>query len=235
MAALVADVQAIRHDVRGDVDVGVIGTTGRWLVPMISEVLSERHPGVALRVSEGTTATLSPRLVSGELDLAIITLPEPEGVRSEPLFDEDLLLVVPAEHRVGRRVVGRHGRPRRSRAVPPGAGDDLPQRTSTRRVAPQGSALVPKAELDGVRLLASLSFEGVAPAIVPATAIPGWLPAVRWRPVEVTGLPQRRIGMAWRSRALPSAPARSTAEVIHELVVGRAGDQPGVTVTARTS
>ena len=33
---------------------------------------------------------------------------------------------------------------------------------------------MPQAEIDGVRLLASLAFEGYGSAIVPTTAVPGW-------------------------------------------------------------
>ncbi len=37
---------------------------------------------------------------------------------------------------------------------------------------PMGITLLPIAEVDGLRLIASLAFEGYGPAILPATAIP---------------------------------------------------------------
>ncbi len=40
---------------------------------------------------------------------------------------------------------------------------------------PLGITLLPAAEIDGLRLIASLTFEGFGPAILPATAIPGIL------------------------------------------------------------
>src|SRR5579872_3282197 len=39
-----ADVVAARSEVAGVVGIGVIGTTGRWLVPMLLGGLRERHP-----------------------------------------------------------------------------------------------------------------------------------------------------------------------------------------------
>src|ERR1700730_8158002 len=42
--ALVADVGALREAVGGNVRVGVLGTTARWLVPMLLADLAERFP-----------------------------------------------------------------------------------------------------------------------------------------------------------------------------------------------
>jgi len=82
---------------------------------------------------------------------------------------------------------------------------------------PQGIILTPRAELDGVRLIASLTFDGHGPAILPATAVPEYLRR-EWRLVQVSGIPRRRIGVAQRSRGLPSAPARALLSILHDVV-----------------
>ena len=74
-------------------------------------------------------------------------------------------------------------------------------------------ALRPAMELDGVRLIASLAFDGYGPAILPATAVPGHLRG-RFSVLPVTGLPRRRVGVAQRRRGLPSAPARAVIDVL---------------------
>ncbi len=80
-------------------------------------------------------------------------------------------------------------------------------------VRPLGITLLPAAEIDGLRTIASLAFEGYGPAILPATAIPAMLhDRVRAFPVE--GLPRRRVGVAQRSRGLPSAPSRALLELL---------------------
>ena len=62
-----------------------------------------------------------------------------------------------------------------------------------RLTRPLGITLQPAAEIDGLRLIASLAFEGYGPAILPATAIPGFL-AHRFRPVPVEASPAAGSG-----------------------------------------
>jgi len=83
--------------------------------------------------------------------------------------------------------------------------------------ADAGITLVAKADLDGVRLIASLTFDGYGPAILPATAVPTAMQD-RWRRISVAGLPRRRVGVAIRRRGLPSAPARAVLAVLDEIV-----------------
>src|SRR5258708_26260438 len=42
--ALTADVGALREEVAGTVRAGMIGTTARWLTPMVPAEVSEHHP-----------------------------------------------------------------------------------------------------------------------------------------------------------------------------------------------
>ena len=61
LSALVADVAAMRREVVGTVRCGMIGTTGRWLVPRLFALVRERHPMVRMTVADGTSASLEPR------------------------------------------------------------------------------------------------------------------------------------------------------------------------------
>src|SRR5204863_504411 len=80
-----------------------------------------------------------------------------------------------------------------------------------------GATLTALAEIDGVRLLTSLAFEGFGPAIVPATAVPRWLKGDFHR-LQVPELPQRTVGWASYRRQPLAAPARA----VHSLLVGMA-------------
>ena len=96
--ALVADVGALREAVAGNARVGILGTTARWLVPMLLGDLSVSHPRLHLVVADGTTLGLEPQLAAGRLDLAVLTFPVPgRDLVSEPLFEEDIVLVVPVD------------------------------------------------------------------------------------------------------------------------------------------
>jgi hypothetical protein len=112
----------------------------------------------------------------------------------------------------------------------PPAGTAL-RRVIDRAAAQSGTALVAQAEIDGVRLLASLAFEGFGAAIVPATAIPGWLKG-DFRRVTVPGLPRRVVGWVQRRRPTPGAPTRALHEVLLEVVAKQGPRQPGVHVGA---
>src|SRR5580692_12250859 len=53
--AMVADVTALREEIVGTVRLGMIGTTGRWLVPQLFDLLRVRHPHIHLNIAEGSS------------------------------------------------------------------------------------------------------------------------------------------------------------------------------------
>ena len=170
-----ADVHSSDTEVEGETRLGSIGTTGRWLMPRLLPALKKAHPLVRAIIHEGGTSSLIPRVLNGELDAAIVHFPvdDPELVL-EPLFSEDLVLLVHAKHRWASL---------ETITIAELATEPLllaPRNTALRRIVDRAAgtqrlAFTPQAEIDGVRLLTSLAFEGFGPAIVPATAIPGWL------------------------------------------------------------
>jgi DNA-binding transcriptional LysR family regulator len=226
--ALLSDVAACKDEVTGTVRVGMIGTTARWLVPRLMDVVAQRHPKLRLIIVEGTTTGLEPQLANGQLDVAVLHLPvSGRDLVTRLLFEEDLMLVVPEGHALAG-------------ADRPLALDDLADLelllplpgTSYRDeldalTRPLGITLLPAAEIDGLRLIASLTFEGYGPAILPATAIPAILQD-RFRPVPITGLPRRRVGVAQRSRGLPSAPTRALIELLRTTVAQPEGRPQGL-------
>ncbi len=225
--ALVADVTALSSEVRGSLRLGVLGTTGRWLVPKLLVRMNRKHPAVSITVVEASSATLEPQLVSGRLDLSIVTLPMPGlDLVATPLFEEDLVLIVPAASPFASRTEVAVADLDGLEMLLPAKGTVFRQ-TLDEAFATAGIHPVVRAELDGVRLLASLAFEGWAAGIVPASAIPSWLSGP-WARLRVVGLPRRSIGLAQRARSLPSAPAKATAAVLAEVVWQDAVDLPGI-------
>ncbi len=225
--ALVADVASMRDEVAGQVRLGVLGTTGRWLLPPLLATMGERHPKVRVAVLEGNTTSLLPQLLSGALDLAVVNLPvDDHDVVMESLFEEDLVLVAPHGHplaetgRVGLAELADH----ELLLPPPGTSIRV---ELDRAAGAAGVALQAKAELDGLRLIASLAFEGFGAAVLPATAIPRWLDGA-WRLVAIEGVGRRRVSIARRRAGLPSAPARALHQVVTEIVADRASSQVSV-------
>lgn len=225
--ALVADVAALGNEIEGSVRLGMIGTTARWLVPRLLERLAAAHPKVHLTVVEATSATLEPQLAGGRLDLAVVNLPVPgSDVVGRALFDEDLVLVVPVGHPLaevtGMTMADLDGVP----LLLPATGTAFRNEVE-KAAADAGITLVAKADLDGVRLIASLTFDGYGPAILPATAVPAMMQD-RWRRISVAGLPRRRVGIAARRRGLPSAPARAVLAVLDEIVASDVDSHQGL-------
>jgi DNA-binding transcriptional LysR family regulator len=225
--AIVADVAAVRHEVVGLVRIGCIGTVGRWLVPLVLERVTREHPKIRVQVVDATTTSLVPQLLADNLDLAIVNLPvnDPELV-TEQLFEEDRIVVAPLGHPLAGR----------GKVHLTDLGDHElllePKGTSFRdeldtEAAAAGVTLRPKAEVDGLRLIATLAFQGFGAAIVPATAAPHWLQGP-WERVAVEGLARRSVGLARPRRGLLSAPARALREAVQQTVILEAGSLEGV-------
>ncbi len=225
--ALVADVSSVRDEVAGNVRLGVIGTTGRWLLPPLLDAVASRYPRVQVAVLEGNTTSLVPQLVAGAVDLAVVNLPiDDPDTTVEVLFEEDLLLVAPAAHVLaGRRELTLDELAEHRLLLPP-PGTSIRVELD-RAAAAAGLSLQAQAELDGLRLIASLAFEGYGAAVLPATAVPNSADGA-WRSVAITGVGRRRVGMARRRRGLPSAPARALHDAIGDVVDSQVTAQAGV-------
>ena len=226
LEAIISETASRDTDVAGTSRLGVIGTTGRWLMPQLLTQLAKDQPRVRAVISEGSTSSLVSRLVDGYLDATIVHLPvdDPELV-IEPLFAEDLIVLAHASHPLAQF----DELPLRDLAVYPILLP--PSGTALRRVIDRAAAgadvtLRPLAEIDGVRLLASLAFEGFGPAIVPATAVPRWLKGEFHR-VRVPGLPRRVVAWVYRRRPAPSAPTRAVHDIMRVLVDRLGVRQPG--------
>ncbi len=225
--ALVADVSSVRDEVAGNVRLGVIGTTGRWLLPPLLDAVASRYPRVQVAVLEGNTTSLVPQLVAGAVDLAVVNLPiDDPDTTVEVLFEEDLLLVAPAAHVLaGRRELTLDELAEHRLLLPP-PGTSIRVELD-RAAAAAGLSLQAQAELDGLRLIASLAFEGYGAAVLPATAVPNRADGA-WRSVAITGVGRRRVGMARRRRGLPSAPALALHDAIGDVVDSQVTAQAGV-------
>ena len=126
---MVADVGAMRQEVSGHRP----GGHDRHHRPVARSPSSSPGSGSATRtvqmtVADGTSTTLEPRLVSGQLDLAVVTMPvSGDELSASPLFEEDLVLVVPADHPLAPgRAIGDGTAGGRGTATEPGLNSPLP-------------------------------------------------------------------------------------------------------------
>ena len=216
--AISTDVKSMAETVQGVVSIGMIGTTGRWLIPQLLDDQRRQYPNIQLRIVEGTNSSLEPRIATGQLDVGILSMPLiAESFRYEDLFAEELVLVVPTK---GKRAI---------------AGDEVsltdlidldlllplsgtPLRNEIDEACAQlDMTLQPRIEMDGIRTLASLCFDGAGYAVLPATAIPAHL-KLGFRGIPIAGLPPRRVALVLPPYGVPSTPTWSIYRILKDIV-----------------
>lgn len=83
----------------GPLHLGVIPTVAPYLLPALLPAVHREAPDLLLHVHEDQTQRLLEGLSDGTIDVAIMALPVKDPrVRAEPIYDEDFVLAVPADH-----------------------------------------------------------------------------------------------------------------------------------------
>lgn len=104
-----ADLELLRDDVIGPLRIGAIPTTVHALLPPALATLAAQHPRLAVTLHEGEAEQTMPRVLAGDLDVAVLeswtdhpTLIPPSAA-SSTLFSDVADLALPAGHRLAHR------------------------------------------------------------------------------------------------------------------------------------
>src|SRR5215211_7936874 len=108
---ILAQVEAARAEIRervglqsGRASIGAPPTVGVQLLPRILAAFNQRYPNLDLVLREGGTQTMLSLLETGDVDLAVVTLPVARrSLHVTTLFTEELVVVVPSTHRLAGR------------------------------------------------------------------------------------------------------------------------------------
>jgi len=88
----------------GRVAVGAIPTVAPYLLPPLLKQFARRAPRAEVAVYENLTDYTIRSCLEGEIDLGLLALPVREDqLKVEPLFREELLLAVAADHRLAQK------------------------------------------------------------------------------------------------------------------------------------
>src|SRR5947208_7150979 len=101
-----AELAALKGMESGRVTVGTMHTMGPIDVSLPLAIFHERHPGIELEVREQSSEELARMLRDDTLDLAFLSVTErveSHGLGLHQLVSEELVVVLPREHRLGRR------------------------------------------------------------------------------------------------------------------------------------
>jgi LysR family hydrogen peroxide-inducible transcriptional activator len=83
----------------GSLRLGLFPTLAPYLLPHVVRELHERFPRLELLLVEEKTEEVLARLADGRLDAGLLAVPSGDGrLVCEPLFHEDFVLAVPADH-----------------------------------------------------------------------------------------------------------------------------------------
>lgn len=109
VAAAKTDLELLREDVIGPLRIGAIPTTVHALLPPALATLAAQHPRLEVTLHEGEAEQTMPRVLAGDLDVAVLeswadrpTVLPPETTRIT-LFADVADLALPAGHRLAHR------------------------------------------------------------------------------------------------------------------------------------
>lgn len=222
---ILGQVELARHElnsfsaeVGGRVSIGAPPTVGERLLPNVLHEFHCAYPRVELKVYEGATSLLVRQLDSGELDLAVVSLPQQQAsISSKQLFTEELVVVVSEGHPFAGRPGIRVAELREETFLLYSPGGFVRDATVT---ACRAAGFTPRVALDSgsMELLLRLAEAGLGVAIIPPLALTGrerlWV-----LPVLDQSL-SRTVGLATsKLRPLSKAAERLRDELLAQLPV----------------
>jgi DNA-binding transcriptional LysR family regulator len=228
LGAIASDVSELSADIHGKVSLGMIGTAGRWIVPLLLEAQRETYPHIALHITEGTNSTIEPQLVHGQLDIAVLAWPVTAGELSEvDLFSEDLVVIVDRNHEIARSGASiTLAELAQYELMLPLSGTPI-RREIDEACHDQGVELHPLIEVDGLRTIASMTFDGYGPSILPATMLSKHL-RDKFVAVHIANLRRRRVSLVSRRFGFPAAPVRAIQALLIDVVKNAVNVPDGV-------
>lgn len=92
----------IRSANAGSVRLGAFTSVAVHWLPGMIRAFQQEHPGAELEMFNGDYHDIEQWLAGGDIDLAFVTLPAPEGVKTIVLADDPLVAILPRGHRLAQ-------------------------------------------------------------------------------------------------------------------------------------
>ena len=208
----------------GPLQLGVIYTVGPYLLPALVRELLECAPQMPLMIQESYTVRLIDMLKSGDIDVAIMAEPLPEGgFMVQPVYDEAFVVAVPRAHPWAKRKSIEADELKKETLLLLGAGHCF--RDQVLEVCPELSRPLPTAEgiqktFEGSSLetIRQMVASGLGITVLPQSSVPTQ-PArdalIRYVPFA-DPVPTRRIVLAWRKSYVREAAINTLAVAIRK-------------------
>ena len=216
--------QAMSHPAEtlsGEIRIAATHSFNTRLVPLCLSSFLSHHPGVRVSVEELSASMIAKRLASGHLELGVSYRPEDRSdLWFEPLYNEELKLVVSDRHPLARRRRVRMIELHNCRMVL------LPGQFSTRLLLDDcfeaaGAQPLVIAELNSIAPMIELIRQTNLAGIIAETAVS---PAADLRAIPIEDpTPIRTPGLLWKKGANRSPMVKHMASLIRLAAAGSAG------------
>ena len=211
------ELKAELSQLKGEIRVGATHTFNLGFIPDCVAMFLGRHPTAQVAVEELSAGDICDKVRAGGLDLGITY--RPEGLSDlwfEPLYNEEMALVVSAEHPFARRkrirMLALHGQ----RLVL------LPRTFATRKMLDEclrasGAEPIVVAEMNTIAPMLSLVGRTLIGAIVSTHAVPAHA-GLRVIPLE-NPTPIRTPGIVWKLDNKQTVQMRSFSAIVRKLAL----------------
>lgn len=195
----------------GELALAVAPAVSAYVLPDVLVRFTERHPGVRLLVRTGHSEEIIDLVVRGEVDLGIVRQIRDARVRSHPLYEDELVLVVRPDHpfaRAGRIDVAEIAHVQLILFDRTSSYYDITNALFRKAgVVPRGVT-----EVDNIEAAKRMVERGLGVALLPGTAVADALAAGTLSEIDLIGADaiRRRIVAVERLGPRPRSPFVST-------------------------
>jgi LysR family transcriptional regulator, cyn operon transcriptional activator len=205
----------VSAQLKGEVRIGAAQSFCMRLIPQCVASFRTTHPSVRIVIEEVSAAEIDSRLQADQIDLAVAYRPySASGATFEPLYNEEMVLVVSAEHVLAKRrrvrMVELHNLPLAMLSKGFATRTLLDEHFKALRIEPDVAI-----ETTGIATLFAVVREMKIAAIVseyPAQDAPGLIAVPLEGPT-----PLRTFGLIWKRNAKQPAAVESFAAVIRRM------------------
>jgi LysR family cyn operon transcriptional activator len=215
----IATLKPSSRSLSGQVRIGTTHTFNIGLIPECVALFLARHPSVKVRVEELPAEQIGERLQARELDIGIAYRPSgPTELWFEPLYNEEMVLVVSAKHPLAGRKRIRMVELHQQRLVL------MPDYFSTRALLDDcfkacGAQPLVVAEMSTIAPMLALVLRMPIGAIVAINAVPEAMTGLQMIPIE-SPTPIRTPGILWRQQSQRVAAVQSFAVIVRKTALG---------------
>ncbi len=183
--------QAARRS--GSVRLAVLPSVAATLLPGALTRLRLAHPGIRVLVQDAVARRVAEQVRSGAAELGIGTLPGPDAeLHATPLFEDDLVAVLPPGHRLAARTVLTPAQLAAEPLVLTDPDSSL-RALAERAFAQAGLVLRPACEATYMSTAVALVRAGLGIGVLPATAVDLRVePVLQTRPIDAPAMRRRR-------------------------------------------